>query len=864
MHAGFEGLQSLWDALAYDKISQVVPSQKLYIPAEAVRNHFGASEEGSAGEYYDIIQNLQKEGLLSNSQIKDAVNYGLDVEVPLSRLVGSMDSPWLAKIKDFLRISPYKEVYEVPAGKPDARSHVSGELEAPAVLPEAGVGSLAEIGTQPPVETSIPERKLTPLESEGPPVEVFENEPPSPPVQAQEFKNSDDYLQSLGFAKGMTPEGENYDALVPFIKEASEKYGVPENVIKAVVWKESNYHPDIVYGKKVGASGDSGAMQLIPETAKAMGVKDVFDPAQNIDGGTKYLRTLYDGFGDWGKALSAYNSGAAGKFLADNPETTIENVPNYSAYVKPVLDAAEKFGTGGEPAPGIASAGVRARRSGGAPQDQHGGFAAGTQNPMVGEQQREYVRLADTPEFRNWFGDSKAVFKDGQSHYLQNPEGIPGIPRMVYFGAPKRPKSGLFRPDKQGAMLFITRPDVALQDAGKGGEVIPAYIKIENPFEMKYTGTNSIDAAIKKAKAQGNDGAILDLHWGDYIYAVFSPAQVKSPLNRGIFNPGDAATLSEARRSYVEGMNEINKNLSTIALLFDKIGERPVEVVNLPVKSHGDLVVLAQHWRNPNYEELRYVYIRQGIIVNQEGVTCRLPMRSQAFLGNQWEGIMHINARIAALGADSLYLVHNHLWGTMIPSAEDLDLTAYIARHVPEMKGHIIINSGKYVFIEPNGKWDPYPVPGIPEDWTDPIFTSPIPHEMLKEIFKPPGDIAAWAKALTRDRNKPLIVYLSSGFSVHGIQEINPGGTGDWNQLADIMPKKLVDFGSAHAALVLPERSRSYMLEIGEMLVRRGVFYDVVCYDKDGPHSVLEIARFFPEKRFGGRPFSDFPAQSIR
>ncbi|MGA2734217.1 MAG: lytic transglycosylase domain-containing protein [Syntrophobacteraceae bacterium] len=368
MHAGFEGLQSLWDALAYDKVSQVVPSAKLYIPAEAIRNHFGASEEGSAGEYYDIIQNLQKEGILSNSQIKDAVNYGLDVEVPLSRIVGSMDAPWLAKIKDYFRISPYKEVYEVPAGKPDARLHGSGELEAPAVLPEAGAGSPEEIGAPSPVETSVPERELTAPESEGPPVGAFENESPSPPVQAQEFKNSDDYLQSLGFAKGRTPDGENYDALVPFINEASWKYGVPANIIKAVVWKESNYHPDIVYGKRAGASEDSGAMQLIPETARAMGVKDVFDPAQNIVGGTKYLRTLYDRFGDWGKAVAAYNSDAAGKFLADNPEAKIEAAPNYSAYVKPVLDAAEKFGTGGKPAPDITNASVWARREGAPPR----------------------------------------------------------------------------------------------------------------------------------------------------------------------------------------------------------------------------------------------------------------------------------------------------------------------------------------------------------------------------------------------------------------------------------------------------------------------------------------------------------------
>ena len=116
------------------------------------------------------------------------------------------------------------------------------------------------------------------------------------------------------------------------------------------------------------------------------------------------------------------------------------------------------------------------------------------------------------------------------------------------------------------------------------------------------------------------------------------------------------------------------------------------------------------------------------------------------------------------------------------------------------------------------------------------------------------------------DDRKKQTPYSSfnPGFMVRGLQEINPGGTRDWKQLADIMPKKLVHFGSTHAVLILPERSRGYMLEIGESLVRQGVFYDVVSIDKDGPHSVLELGTRVEEKRFGGRPLTDFPARSIR
>ena len=505
---------------------------------------------------------------------------------------------------------------------------------------------------------------------------------------------------------------------------------------------------------------------------------------------------------------------------------------------------------------GMASADVWERKEGAVPPDQYGRIIAGTQEPIVGEQPGEYAKFSETPEFKKWFGDSKVVFEEGESDPYNNPEGIAGIPRMVYRGMNERQSSDLFRPNERGGILFMASQDVALDIAGKEGEVIPAYLKIENPLVIRSTDGVSLDAAIDEAKAQGKDGVIWDLFYRNYTYVVFSPDQVKLPLNRGIFEQNDSSVFNNTDRSKAQ--------YTILAQVFQKIKKIAVEIIGLPVKSYADLAVLAQGWRNPNYEELRYVYIRDGIIVDHEGVTCRLPMMSHAFLGDPVEGIKHIKERIAALGADSLYLVHNHSSGNLEASGADLDLTLTIVNQVPEMKGHIIINSGKYAFIDPKGEVKPYDLPNLPEKWIDPILTPSVPHEMLDKEFRPPGNIAVWAKVLTAERNRPLIVYLDPKFKVRGLQEINPGGTLDWKQLADAMPEKLVDFGSAHAALILPERSRGYMLEIGETLVRQGVFYDVVSVDKDGAHSVLQIGTNVQEKRFGGRPLSDFPAQSIR
>lgn len=92
-----------------------------------------------------------------------------------------------------------------------------------------------------------------------------------------------------------------YRALV---ERAAGKYGVPAALISAVISVESGWNP-----RAVSPAGAGGLMQLMPSTAKALGVKNRFDPAQNIEGGTKYLAQLYKKYGSWHLALAAYNGG---------------------------------------------------------------------------------------------------------------------------------------------------------------------------------------------------------------------------------------------------------------------------------------------------------------------------------------------------------------------------------------------------------------------------------------------------------------------------------------------------------------------------------------------------------------------------
>ncbi|MCX7817040.1 MAG: lytic transglycosylase domain-containing protein [Syntrophales bacterium] len=114
-----------------------------------------------------------------------------------------------------------------------------------------------------------------------------------------------------------------YQFSTPFdsiIEEASKKYGIDEALIKSVIQVESAFRVDAVSPK-----GAMGLMQLMPETAKELGVSDPYNPVENIMAGTSYLRRLIDRYGgDLIKALAAYNWGPGNvdEYFDKMPEET--------------------------------------------------------------------------------------------------------------------------------------------------------------------------------------------------------------------------------------------------------------------------------------------------------------------------------------------------------------------------------------------------------------------------------------------------------------------------------------------------------------------------------------------------------------
>jgi soluble lytic murein transglycosylase-like protein len=99
--------------------------------------------------------------------------------------------------------------------------------------------------------------------------------------------------------------GGNPAPYVQEIRDAAQRYGVPDGLVSAVIRAESGFN-----ARAVSPKGAQGLMQLMPGTASVLGVQDSFNPRDNIDGGVRHLRGLIDRFANnLPLALAAYNAG---------------------------------------------------------------------------------------------------------------------------------------------------------------------------------------------------------------------------------------------------------------------------------------------------------------------------------------------------------------------------------------------------------------------------------------------------------------------------------------------------------------------------------------------------------------------------
>lgn len=104
---------------------------------------------------------------------------------------------------------------------------------------------------------------------------------------------------------GTVPQyrGQYYGVYAGMARDAARQHGIPEDLFLRLVQQESNFNP-----RAISSKGAIGLAQLMPGTARDLRV-DPNDPAQNLEGGARYLKEQYRTFGNWRLALAAYNAG---------------------------------------------------------------------------------------------------------------------------------------------------------------------------------------------------------------------------------------------------------------------------------------------------------------------------------------------------------------------------------------------------------------------------------------------------------------------------------------------------------------------------------------------------------------------------
>ena len=266
-----------------------------------------------------------------------------------------------------------------------------------------------------------------------------------------------------------------------------------------------------------------------------------------------------------------------------------------------------------------------------------------------------------------------------------------------------------------------------------------------------------------------------------------------------------------------------------------------VSLAGAKVEGPGDLAAVAQIFRDPRIETLRIFYVKDGKIVAHEGLSSRMPHFSQFYAPKDIpKEVTKIIRRMRRVGANQIYLLHNHPTGNPKASAQDVAFTDFLDRNLSNyakkmgveasVEAHVIIDHKEYTVVRPSGKPETFLLDEASEKWK-----AGVPHDLLGTPIDGAEDVIRIARDLKTPRKFATLIFRTADGTLGGIQDV-PLGIVNGKDVAGYVRNRAVEFGSAEAVLVLRSMKDMDWRNM-RSLIEGGVFQDIVAPSGEGVRS---------------------------
>ena len=249
--------------------------------------------------------------------------------------------------------------------------------------------------------------------------------------------------------------------------------------------------------------------------------------------------------------------------------------------------------------------------------------------------------------------------------------------------------------------------------------------------------------------------------------------QLQNYLSEGPVESQAGTRAIAAQRAAVKAVDDLRSSgdVLGLALSRDFAARQKVSLVGQKIASTEDFATLAQVYRDPRFETLRYVFVdNDGNVVGQAGVTSRLPGSALAFAGpDATDFFSELGSRARQLGAKQVYLLHNHPSGIARPSQADIRFTENAAEYFKsrgiKFADHVVIDTNEYTVIKANGEFET-----IQKDFGQPSLARL--KGMVDRPIKRPEVLASIAREIQFDDKAVVLVVTNNQMIVQNIVEV--------------------------------------------------------------------------------------------